>query len=159
MTSVYDFEFQRLDGGTQSLSGYRGQVLLLVNTASRCSFTPQYQELQALWSRHRACGLVVIGFPCNQFGGQEPGDAAQIQQFCSLDHGVDFPMAAKIEVKGPGAHPLWAWLQRRRRGLLGAPIRWNFTKFLVARDGRVLSRHAPFTRPMRLEKAIEQALG
>lgn len=138
---------------------WQGRVLLLVNVASRCGFTPQYAGLQALWQRHRDQGLVVIGFPCNQFRDQEPGDAAQIRSFCRLDYGVDFPLAAKVEVNGPAADPLWQWLRREKRGFLGTTsIKWNFTKFLVGRDGRVLRRFGTTTRPEQLEADIVAAL-
>jgi glutathione peroxidase len=158
-TDIYQFEAAALDGGRASLSDYRGKVLLLVNTASKCGFTPQYEGLEALWRRHREAGLVVLGFPCNQFGAQEPGDAAQIASFCSLTYDVSFPIMGKIDVNGPAAHPLWAWLKSQKSGLLGSrAIKWNFTKFLVGRDGRVIGRFPPTTPPQALESAIEAAL-
>lgn len=158
--TIAGFEYETLQGRTQPLSAWDGRVLLIVNVASRCGFTPQYAGLQALWQQYRERGLVVIGFPCNQFGHQEPGDAAQIAAFCSLDYGVDFPMAAKVDVNGSAAHPLWRWLRHSRRGLFGTrAIKWNFTKFLVGRDGRVLGRYAPSARPERLAADIERALG
>ncbi len=132
MTSIYTFTFTRLDGRPQALADWRGQVLLLVNVASHCGFAPQYAGLEMLWQRYRDAGLIVIGFPCDQFAGQEPGDEAKIAEFCTLTYGVDFPMAAKIKVNGADAHPLWQWLKHRRRGLFGvAAIKWNFTKFLI----------------------------
>ncbi|AMU97973.1 glutathione peroxidase [Xanthomonas citri pv. fuscans] len=160
MSDISTFAFTDLEGRTQSMRDYAGNVLLVVNVASKCGFTPQYAGLQALWQRYRERGLVVIGFPCDQFGHQEPGDAAQIRQFCSLDYAVDFPLAAKIEVNGNGAHPLWQWLKHERRGVLGSEaIKWNFTKFLIGRDGRVLERYAPTTKPEALAADIERALG
>ena len=157
--SAYDFSFTDIQGRTQALAQWRGQVLLLVNVASRCGYTPQYTGLEALWQRYRDQGLMVIGFPCNQFGHQEPGDAQQIQSFCRLDYGVSFPLAAKVDVNGPDADPLWQWLRREKRGFLGTTtIKWNFTKFLVGRDGRVLRRFATITRPGQLEDDILAAL-
>ena len=159
MTIAHDFSVTALDGAPLPLSQWAGQPLLLVNVASRCGFTPQYTGLEALWQRYRQQGLVVIGFPCNQFGAQEPGDAAQIRAFCSLDYPVSFPLSAKVEVNGPGADPLWQWLKQQRRGLLGTrAIKWNFSKFLVGRDGRVLKRYAPTDKPASLAKDIEAAL-
>ncbi|WMJ69781.1 glutathione peroxidase [Stenotrophomonas sp. 24(2023)] len=159
MSTAYDFSFRDLAGQPQALEQFRGQPLLLVNVASRCGFTPQYTGLEQLWQDYRGRGLQVIGFPCNQFGGQEPGDAEQIRQFCSLDYPVSFPLSEKIEVNGPGAHPLWAWLAQEKRGLLGsARIKWNFSKFLVDRQGRVVGRHAPTTKPEQLRGAIDALL-
>jgi len=160
VSGAFDFSATAIDGQPLPLSQFTGKVLLLVNVASKCGFTPQYAGLQQLWSDYRERGLVVLGFPCDQFGHQEPGSEEQIQQFCSLDYGVDFPMTAKVEVNGPGAHPLWTWLRSERRGLLGlGAIKWNFTKFLVGRDGQVLSRHAPTVAPEALRGSIEAALG
>ncbi|MCF8827065.1 glutathione peroxidase [Xanthomonas campestris] len=160
MTTLSTYQFTDLDGQSQSLAEYAGKVVLVVNVASKCGFTPQYAGLQALWQRYRDRGLVVIGFPCDQFGHQEPGDAADIRQFCSLDYAVDFPLAAKVEVNGSGAHPLWQWLKHEKRGVLGSEaIKWNFTKFLIGRDGRVLERYAPTTKPEALAADIERALG
>lgn len=157
--SVYDFTSHTLDGGPASLADYRGRVLLIVNTASRCGFTPQYAGLEALWRKYRDKGLTILGFPCNQFGGQEPGGADEIASFCSLTYEVSFPMMAKIEVNGAGADPLYAWLKHEKKGLLGSEaIKWNFTKFLVGRDGEVIGRFAPNTEPAALEGAIEAAL-
>ena len=159
MTIAHDFSDTALDGTPMPLSQWAGQPLLLVNVASRCGFTPQYTGLEALWQRYRDQGLVVIGFPCNQFRQQEPGDAAQIQSFCQLDYGVSFPLAAKLDVNGPAADPLWQWLRRQKRGVLGTTaIKWNFTKFLVGRDGQVRARYAPTVRPESIEADIRAAL-
>ena len=159
MTIAHDFSVTALDGTPMPLSQWAGQPLLLVNVASRCGFTPQYTGLEALWQRYRDQGLVVIGFPCNQFRQQEPGDAAQIQSFCQLDYGVSFPLAAKVAVNGPAADPLWQWLRRQKRGVLGTTaIKWNFTKFLVGRDGQVRARYAPTVRPESIEADIRAAL-
>jgi glutathione peroxidase len=157
--SIYDFEAQTLDGRPAKLSDYRGKVLLIVNTASKCGFTPQYEGLEALWRRHKDQGFAVLGFPCNQFGGQEPGDGAEIANFCSLTYDVSFPMFAKIEVNGPAAHPLYAFLKKEKTGLLGSEaVKWNFTKFLVDRGGAVVARFAPTSKPEALESAIEVLL-
>lgn len=159
MSDVFQFTANALDGQPQPLSDYAGSVLLIVNVASRCSFTPQYQQLQQLWQDYRRRGLVVLGFPCDQFADQEPGDAAQIGQFCALNYGVSFPMFAKIEVNGDNAHPLWRWLTGQRAGVFGTrAIKWNFSKFLLGRDGQVRGRYAPMTAPRRLARAIEHAL-
>jgi glutathione peroxidase len=159
MTTAHAFSATGIDGREVALAEYAGKVLLIVNVASRCGFTPQYTGLQQLWRDYRERGLVVLGFPCDQFGHQEPGDEAAILQFCTLDYGVDFPMFAKVEVNGAGAHPLWAWLKREKGGLLGIDaIKWNFTKFLVGRDGRVRKRYAPTETPKALRGDIEQAL-
>ncbi|MGE7153816.1 glutathione peroxidase [Methylorubrum rhodesianum] len=159
MTSLYDHAPRDARGEAHPLSQYRGKVLLVVNTASKCGFTPQYQGLEELWRRHRARGLVVLGLPCNQFGAQEPGDAAAIEQFCSLTYDVTFPVLAKVEVNGPGADPLYVDLKREKPGLFGTKaIKWNFTKFLIGRDGRVIGRFSPSTKPAALEGAIERAL-
>lgn len=159
MTIAHDFSVTALDGTPMPLSQWAGQPLLVVNVASRCGFTPQYTGLEALWQRYRDQGLVVIGFPCNQFRQQEPGDAAQIQSFCQLDYGVSFPLAAKLDVNGPAADPLWQWLRRQKRGVLGTTaIKWNFTKFLVGRDGQVRARYAPTVRPESIEADIRAAL-
>ncbi|NZA27343.1 glutathione peroxidase [Luteimonas sp. SJ-92] len=158
--SVHDFEAPDLEGRPLSLEQYRGKVLLVVNVASKCGFTPQYAGLETLWRDYRDRGLVVLGFPCNQFGQQEPGGAKEIREFCSLDYGVTFPLFGKVEVNGDGAHPLWTWLKAQKSGFLGTrAIKWNFTKFLVGRDGRVISRHAPNDAPESLRADIERALG
>ena len=159
-TTAFDFSADSLDGTPQALSQYEGKVLLVVNVASKCGFTPQYTGLEKLWRDYRDRGLVVLGFPCDQFGHQEPGDAAEIRNFCSLTYDVDFPMFAKIDVNGANAHPLWKWLKQEKGGLLGIDaIKWNFTKFLVGRDGRVLKRYAPTDTPESLAADIEAALG
>jgi glutathione peroxidase len=159
MTTVHDFTVIAADGSPYRLAQHRGRVLLVVNTASRCGFTPQYEGLEALWRRHREAGLTVLGFPCNQFGGQEPGDAAAIADFCSLRFDVTFPVLAKIAVKGPEADPLYQHLTRSRAGLLGTrAVKWNFTKFLVGRDGQVIDRFAPATKPASVETQVQAAL-
>ena len=160
MTTAHDFSAIDIDGNDKPLSDYDGKVLLVVNVASQCGFTPQYAGLQELWRDYRDRGLVVLGFPCDQFGHQEPGDEAQIREFCSLTYDVDFPMFSKVDVNGDGAHPLWKWLKKEKGGLLGIDaIKWNFTKFLVGRDGRVVKRYAPTDKPGALAGDIEQALG
>jgi glutathione peroxidase len=158
-TSIYDFEIDALGGGTQKLSDYRNQVLLIVNTASECGFTPQYQGLEELHRRYANDGLAILGFPCNQFGRQEPGDAAQIQNFCETRYGVSFPLFAKVDVNGPQAHPLFEYLKESAPGILGSrAVKWNFTKFLVSRGGKVLKRFGSQTKPEALEKQIEKTL-
>jgi len=155
MASVYDFTARSIDGAEVSLADYQGQVLLLVNTASKCGFTPQFEGLEALYKAHHGQGLTVLGFPCNQFGAQEPGDEAQIASFCSLTYDVSFPMFAKIEVNGPNTHPLYAYLKKTKPGLLGIEaIKWNFTKFLVDRTGAVVRRYAPTDTPQVIEKDV-----
>ena len=158
MAGVYDFSATSLAGEEIALSRFEGKVLLIVNTASACGFTPQYAGLETV---HRALaprGFSVLGFPCNQFGSQEPGDAGQIRQFCADKFGVSFPMFAKIDVNGGDAHPLFDYLKQAKSGLLGSSIKWNFTKFLVDRSGQVVARHAPTTRPETLTKQIEALL-
>lgn len=159
MTTAFDFSAVDIDGQPQALAQYAGNVLLVVNVASQCGFTPQYAGLEQLWRRYRERGLVVLGFPCDQFGHQEPGDEAEIRSFCSLRYEVDFPMFAKVDVNGAQAHPLWRWLKQEKGGVLGTEaIKWNFTKFLVGKDGRVLKRYAPQDAPQKLAKDIEAAL-
>jgi glutathione peroxidase len=159
MTSIYDFSAKTLQGKDVSLSEYRGKPMLIVNTASKCGFTPQYEGLEALYKAHRDQGLVVLGFPCNQFGAQEPGSADEIGAFCQANYGVSFPMFAKIEVNGAGAHPLYNFLKSEKAGVLGTRnIKWNFTKFLVDRDGQVVGRFAPATKPKDIEQAIAKVL-
>lgn len=159
MTTAYDFDATGIDGQPVALSDYRGKVLLIVNVASKCGFTPQYAGLEQLWRDYRDRGLVVLGFPCDQFGHQEPGDEAEIRNFCSLSYDVDFPMFAKVDVNGGGAHPLWKWLKQEKGGFLGIDaIKWNFSKFLVDRDGRVVKRYAPTDTPESLRGDIEAAL-
>jgi len=157
--SIYDFSAETLDGQPAPLSAWRDKVILIVNTASKCGFTPQYAGLEALYRKYRDRGLVVLGFPCNQFGAQEPGDAAEIADFCSLTYEVDFPMMRKIDVNGPKTHPLYAYLKQAKKGLLGTEgVKWNFTKFLVDRQGEVVDRFAPTVTPQALEGAIEALL-
>ncbi|MCM3565791.1 glutathione peroxidase [Hydrogenophaga intermedia] len=159
MPSVYDFEAQSIDGQTVPLSRFRGQALLIVNTASACGFTPQFAGLEKLHETYGARGLVVLGFPCNQFGSQDPGSNEQIASFCQRNYGVSFPMMAKIDVNGGQAHPLYRWLTAEAPGLLGSKaIKWNFTKFLVGKDGQVLKRYAPQDAPQKLAGDIEAAL-
>ena len=156
---IYTFDAQDIRGQRVALEQFRGQVLLIVNTASACGFTPQFAGLQALHQQYASQGLVVLGFPCNQFGKQDPGSNDEITGFCQLNYGVDFPMMAKVDVNGPQAHPLFQWLKAQAPGLLGTRrIKWNFTKFLIGRDGQVLRRYAPQTPPARLEADIAQAL-
>lgn len=160
MTTAHDFSARTIDGEERSLSDYRGRPMLIVNVASKCGFTPQYTGLEALYRRHRDAGLVVLGFPCDQFGHQEPGDEAEIAQFCSLNYDVSFPMFAKIDVNGPDAHPLYQWLKKEKSGLLGiGAIKWNFTKFLVDRAGHVVKRYAPTDTPEAIEKDLGAVLG
>ena len=160
MTTAFDFAATDIDGQPRPLADYAGKVLLIVNVASKCGFTPQYEGLEQLWRTYRDRGLVVLGFPCDQFGHQEPGDEAEIRNFCSLTYDVDFPLFSKIDVNGSNAHPLWQWLKDEKSGLLGiGAIKWNFTKFLVGRDGKVIKRYAPTDEPKSLVKDIEDALG
>ena len=159
MTTVFDFTAQDIAGKDVDLSQYQGKVLLIVNTASKCGFTPQYKGLQTLFEKYRERGLEVLGFPCNQFGHQEPGDEAAISEFCELNFGVDFPLFGKIDVNGDGAHPLYRHLKEEAPGLLGSKaVKWNFTKFLVNRDGQVVKRYAPTDKPESLAKDIEKLL-
>ena len=159
MSTVHDFSAPTINGELKSLGDYRGQVLLIVNVASQCGFTPQYAGLEALWQKYRERGLVVLGFPCNQFGGQEPGDEATIVNFCSSTYGVTFPLFAKVEVNGDSAHPLWQHLKKAAPGILGSEgIKWNFTKFLVDGAGRVVARYASIPKPAELTSDIERLL-
>jgi glutathione peroxidase len=159
MASIYDFTMPLPDGSDVPLSGLRGRVLLIVNTASRCGFTPQYAGLEKLHRDMGPEGLAVLAFPCNQFGGQEPGSAEDIAQFCSVNYGLTFPVAAKVEVRGEGAHPLFRFLAGERRGLFGTrAIKWNFTKFLVDRQGKVVARYGPRTKPETLNEPIQRLL-
>jgi len=153
-----DFTATSLTGVETPLSTYDGQVVLVVNTASKCGLTPQYEGLEQLYRAHKDEGLVVLGFPCDQFAHQEPGSAEEISDFCTMNYGVSFPMFAKVDVNGEGAHPLFRWLKDERSGVLGGAIKWNFTKFLVGRDGQVLDRFAPTTTPDKLEPDVEKAL-
>ena len=158
MSGIVDFTAKSLAGEDVPLKRFEGQVLLIVNTASGCGFTPQYKGLEALQRQFAPRGFSVLGFPCNQFGGQEPGDARQIEQFCSTNYAVSFPMFAKIDVNGGNAHPLYQYLKKAKAGLLGSSIKWNFTKFLIDRSGKVVARHAPTTKPEGLTKEIEALL-
>jgi glutathione peroxidase len=158
MAGVYDFTAKSLAGEDIPLKRFEGQVLLIVNTASACGFTPQYKGLQALHEEFEPRGFSVLGFPCNQFGSQEPGDAMQIEQFCASNYAITFPMFAKIDLNGSNAHPLYQYLKNEKSGLLGASIKWNFTKFLVDRSGKVVARHSPTAKPEGLTKEIEALL-
>lgn len=158
MSSIYDFSITSLQGQLLELSEFKGKVLLLVNTASECGFTPQYEGLQRLHQEYAKQGLVIIGFPCNQFGQQEPGDAKTISQGCLINYGVDFLITEKVDVNGADSHPVFDYLRDALPGVFGNKIKWNFTKFLIGRDGTPLYRFAPITKPVKLEKYIKQAL-
>ena len=159
MSTAYDFEALSIDGQKVALSQYRGRVLLIINTASACGFTPQFTGLEKLHKQYASQGLTVLGFPCNQFASQDPGDNAQIADFCQKNYGVSFQMMGKIEVNGTGAHPLYQWLTAEAPGILGSKaIKWNFTKFLIGRDGRAIKRYAPQDAPEKIAKDIEAAL-
>jgi glutathione peroxidase len=158
MAGIHDFTATSLGGEEVPLKRYEGQVLLIVNTASACGFTPQYQGLEALHKSLSPRGFSVLGFPCNQFGSQEPGDAAQIEQFCASNYAITFPMFAKIDVNGNNAHPLYQYLKNQKSGVFGASIKWNFTKFLIDRSGKVVARYAPTAKPEGLTKEIEALL-
>ena len=156
---LYEFSATLLDGRTMSLAEFKGRVLLIVNTASKCGFTPQYSGLEALYRAHKDRGFEVLGFPCNQFGEQEPGSPQEIGSFCEQNYGVSFPIFAKIDVNGPSTHPLYHFLKESKRGLFGSRrIKWNFTKFLIDRSGNVISRFAPATKPQNLAPKIEGLL-
>ena len=158
-TSIFDFEAVSIDGKPVPLSAQRGKVMLIVNTASACGFTPQFAGLETLWTSYRDNGLVVMGFPSNEFGGQDPGSDGEIASFCQINYGVSFPMMSKVQVNGSQAHPLWKWLTREAPGILGSKaVKWNFTKFLVGRDGKVLKRYAPTDKPESIRDDIEAAL-
>jgi glutathione peroxidase len=158
MTSLQDFSATTLDGQPVDLAAYAGKVVLVVNTASQCGFTPQFEGLQKLWETYGEQGFVILGFPCDQFGHQEPGDEAEIGAFCQKNYGVTFPMMSKVEVNGDDAHPLYQWLRKEKSGLLGGKIKWNFTKYLVGKDGQVIDRYAPTTKPEKISGDIEKAL-
>ena len=159
MTTAYDFSARDLDGKEHPLAEFRGKPMLVVNTASKCGFTPQYTGLEKLYRDYGDKGLVVLGFPCDQFGHQEPGDADEIRNFCSLNYDVSFPLFEKVEVNGAKAHPLWQWLKKEKPGLLGMEaIKWNFTKFLVDRSGKVVKRYAPTDTPEKIEKDLASVL-
>ena len=160
MSDIYDFHARDIDGNERALSEWRGKTLLIVNVASKCGFTPQYTGLEKLWRDDRDRGLAVLGFPCDQFGHQEPGDEAAIRELCDANYGVTFPLFAKIEVNGEHAHPLYRWLKREGRGVLGSEaIKWNFTKFLVDAHGRVLKRYAPTDTPEKIGRELDRLLG
>ena len=159
MASIYDFSAKTIDGAERKLDAYRGKTMLIVNVASKCGFTPQYEGLEALYRKFEGQGLVVLGFPCDQFGHQEPGDEAEIKNFCSLNYDVSFPMFAKLDVNGADTHPLYKYLKHEAKGLLGTEaIKWNFTKFLVDKDGAVVKRYAPADTPQGIEKEVAAAL-
>lgn len=159
MSNIYQFEAELLEGDVKALADYKGKVMLIVNTASKCAFTPQFAGLEKLYEKYKPQGLEILGFPCNQFGGQDPGTNKEIGAFCQRNYGVNFPMFAKVDVKGPEAHAIFRFLTREAKGILGSQnIKWNFTKFLVGRNGEVLGRYAPTTKPEALEADIEKAL-
>jgi len=158
MSSLSDFEATSIDGAPVDLSSYAGQVVLIVNTASQCGFTPQYEGLQKLYDDYGDQGLTVLGFPCDQFGHQEPGTEDEIGAFCEKNFGVTFPLFSKVDVNGDDAHPVFQWLRAEKGGLLGSKIKWNFTKFLIGKDGQVIDRFAPTTKPEKLADDIEKAL-
>ena len=158
MTNIYQFEAELLEGENKSFSDYEGKVLLIVNTASKCGFTPQFAGLEKLYEKYHDQGLEVLGFPCNQFGGQDPGSNEQIGTYCQRNYGVKFPMFAKVYVKGPEAHAVFRYLTNNSKGILGNGIKWNFTKFLINKKGEVINRYAPTTKPEDIEQDIEKAL-
>lgn len=159
MSNIYQFEAELLEGDIKALADYKGKVMLIVNTASKCGFTPQFAGLEKLYEKYKPQGLEILGFPCNQFGGQDPETNKEIAAFCQRNYGVNFPMFAKVDVKGPEAHAIFRFLTREAKGILGSQnIKWNFTKFLVGRNGEVLGRYAPTTKPEALEADIEKAL-
>ena len=158
MTTFHDFKAADINGAAIDLASYEGSVVLVVNTASKCGFTPQYASLQRVHDSYADQGFAVLGFPCDQFGHQEPGDEAEIAAFCDKEYGVTFPMFAKVEVNGEDAHPLYQWLRAEKSGLLGGKIKWNFTKYLVGKDGQVIDRYAPTTKPGKIRPDIEAAL-
>jgi glutathione peroxidase len=158
VSTLSDFTATDITGKEVDLSQYEGKAVLVVNTASKCGFTPQYEGLEALYGKYEDQGLVILGFPCDQFGHQEPGSEDEIQEFCQLNYGVSFPMFAKVDVNGGAAHPLYQWLRSEKGGIVGDKIRWNFTKFLIGRDGNVVDRYASVTKPEKLEGDIEKVL-
>lgn len=158
MSTIYDFTAESMDGTSQAFSDYKDKVLLIVNTASKCGFTPQFEGLEELYQQYKEQGLVVIGFPCNQFGSQDPGTNDEIGAFCQKNYGVSFPMMAKVDVNGADAHPVFKWLKDQKGGLLTDGIKWNFTKFLIDSSGQVIDRYAPTTKPEAIKADIEQAL-
>jgi glutathione peroxidase len=156
--SIYEYKADDIDGQQQPLSQYEGKVLLIVNTASKCGFTPQYKDLEALYQKHKDDNFLVLGFPCNQFNSQEPGDEEDIKNFCEINYGVTFPLFSKVDVNGENAHELFRYLRKETKGLLGDAIKWNFTKFLVDQEGHVIKRYAPTTNPLSIEKDILELL-
>lgn len=158
LSSIYDFTAKLSHGEEVALSEYKGKVLLIVNTASKCGFTPQFEGLEKLYKKYQEQGLVILGFPCNQFMSQDPGTDEEILEFCQTNYGVTFPMFSKVEVNGPGAHPLFQFLRKQKKGLIGGSIKWNFTKFLVDRAGNVVDRFASTTTPEQLEGAVKELL-
>ena len=158
MTNIYQFEAELLEGENKAFADYQGKVLLIVNTASKCGFTPQFAGLEKLYEKYQAQGFEVLGFPCNQFGGQDPASNEKIGEFCQRNYGVSFPMFAKVDVKGPDAHVIFRYLTNNSKGILGNGIKWNFTKFLINKQGQVINRYAPKTKPEELAEDIEKAL-
>ncbi|NNC71537.1 MAG: glutathione peroxidase [Sphingomonadaceae bacterium] len=158
MTDVTDYKVAKADGGELDLSDYEGKVLLIVNTASKCGFTPQYEGLEELYDAYKDRGFEILAFPCNQFGNQEPGSAEEIAEFCTLNYDVSFPVLGKVEVNGDGADPLWQHLKAQQGGIMSSAIKWNFTKFLVNREGEVVSRHGSMVKPEHLKREIEKLL-
>ncbi|MED3995312.1 glutathione peroxidase [Peribacillus frigoritolerans] len=157
--SIYEIEVNKINGETISLEEYKGKVMIIVNTASKCGFSPQYDDLQSLYVQYKEDGVVVLGFPCNQFLNQEPGDDLEIDSYCKLNHGVTFPMFAKVNVKGKEAHPLFSYLTENAPGVMGSKsIKWNFTKFLIDRNGNIVSRFAPKTKPLEMEEDIKKLI-
>lgn len=154
----YDFEAERLDGTNESMETYKGKTIIVVNTASKCGLTPQYEGLEKLYTTYKDQGLVVLGFPCNQFGNQEPGNANEIEEFCQINYGVSFPMFAKVDVNGDSAHPIFKYLKSELKGLLGGKIKWNFTKFVIDKTGKPVKRFAPITTPESMEDYIQEIL-
>ncbi|MFD4932274.1 glutathione peroxidase [Peribacillus butanolivorans] len=157
--SIYEFEVKKINGETVSLEEYKGKVMIIVNTASKCGFSPQYDDLQSLYIQYKEDGLVILGFPCNQFLNQEPGDDLEIDSYCKLNHGVTFPMFAKVNVNGKDAHPLFSYITQNAPGVMGSKsIKWNFTKFLIDREGNIVSRYAPRTKPLEIEDDLKELL-
>ncbi len=156
--TFYDFEAERLDGTMESMGTYKGKTIIVVNTASKCGLTPQYEGLEKLYKTYKDQGLVILGFPCNQFGSQEPGTADEIQEFCQLNYGVNFPMFAKVDVNGDSAHPIFKYLKSELKGLLGGKIKWNFTKFVIDKNGKPVKRFAPISTPESMEDYILEIL-
>lgn len=158
MSQIYEYSAKQLDGSLLAFNQYQGEVLLIVNTASKCGFTPQFAGLESLYQQYKDQGFTVIGFPCNQFGAQDPGSDDEIGDFCQKNYGVSFPMMAKVDVNGSDAHPIFDWLKAQKGGVLTDAIKWNFTKFLIGRDGKVIDRYAPTTKPEAMKADIEKAL-